>query len=134
MKKLIINCLATTGLTLIILAMIASLYQAKFLCVSSVYQSFLVNIIIHLGLILVQKFESKYFIIEFIVEIGFILGLLVTFGFLFKWYSSTPLWVVILMGIVIYLLGCLVNIMKINDDISYINKQLKLTKARKNKQ
>jgi hypothetical protein len=126
--------MATTGLTLIILALIASLYQAKFLFVSSVYQSFIVNILIHFGLILVQKFESKYFIIEFIFEIGFILGLLVAFGFLFKWYSSTPLWVVILMGIVIYLLGCLVNIIKIKDDISYINKQLELTNARKNKQ
>jgi len=132
MNKLIVNCLATTGLTLITLAVIASLYQAKFLCVSSVYQCFIVNIIMHVGLILVRKFESNYFVIEFIIEIGYVLGLLIVSGFFFKWYSSTPLWVLILMGIVVYFLGCLLNIMKINDDMAFINKKLEFLKANKN--
>jgi hypothetical protein len=132
MKKLIVNCLASTSLTLITLAVIASLYQAKFLCISSVYQCFIVNIIIYVGLILVQKFESNYSLIEFMIEIGYVLGILVVSGFFFKWYSSIPLWVLILMGIVVYFLSCLINIIKINDDIAFINKQLKSLKAKKN--
>ena len=132
MKKLIVNCLATTGLTLITLAVIASLYQAKFLCINSIYQCFIVNIIMHVGLILLQKFESNYFVIELTIEIGYVLGLLIVSGFFFKWYSSIPVWVLILMGIMVYLLSCFLNIMKINDDTVFINKQLKLLKAQKN--
>lgn len=132
LKKLVQNCLATTGLTLVILAVIASLYQAKCLFVSSVYQSLIVNIIIHLGLILLQKYESKYYVIEFIVNIGYVLGILIAFGFLFKWYNSMPLWVVSLMGIVVYLFSCIFSIFKINDDISFINNQLKFHKTNRN--
>lgn len=132
MKKLIRNCFTTTGLTLVILAVIASLYQAKCLFVNSVYQSLFVNIIIHIGLLLLKKFESKYYIIEFIVNIGYVLVVLIGFGFLFKWYSSMPMWLLSLMGITIYLIGCIFNIFKINDDISFINTQLKQNRTNTN--
>lgn len=133
MKKLIVNCLASTGLTLITLAVIASLHQAKFLCISSVYQSFVVNIIIYVGLFFMQKFESNYFVIELIIEIGYVLGILIVSGFFFNWYSSMPLWLLILMGIVVYFLSCLINIIKINDEMAFINKQLKYLKTKKNR-
>lgn len=132
MKKMISNCFATTGLTLIILTMVASLYQANFLCLTSVYQVLLVNILIHVGLILVRKIESKYFIIEVSIEIGYILGILLVFGYIFKWFTNPPLWVVVLIGIVVYIICCLIDIFHIKDDISIINDQLKLWNANKN--
>lgn len=132
MKNIIRNCLATTGLTLVILAAIAWIYHANFLCINTVFQSFIVNIIIHVGLILFQKLETKYFIIELFIEIGYVLAVLAISGFLFGWYSSTPLWVLILMGISIYFISCFINIMRINEDLQFINNHLKLLKQSKN--
>lgn len=129
MKKWLNNCFASTGLTLILIAVIASLYHANFICVTTVYQSFLVNILIYIGLYFLQKYESKYLFLEFLIEILYILGILVPFGFLFNWYSSMPLWVVILLGIVVYFIACFINIIKINEDISFINAQIKFLKA-----
>jgi hypothetical protein len=132
MKNIIRNCLATTGLTLVILAAIASIYQAKFLCINTVYQAFIVNIIIQVGLVLLQKLENKYFIFEIFLEIGYVLVVLAISGFLFGWYSSIPLWVLILMGITIYAISCVINIMRINEDLEFINNHLKLLKQSKN--
>lgn len=131
MKKMISNCFTTTGLTLITLTMVASLYQASFLCLSSIYQILLVNILIHVGLIFVRKIESKYFVIEVAIEIGYVMVILLAFGFIFKWFTNPPLWVVVLIGIAVYIIGCLINIFQIKDDISFINDQLKLRNAEK---
>ncbi len=128
MKKLIKNTLATTGLTLIILATAATIYHAELIFISSIYESFLANIIIQTGLILVHRFESKYFCIEILFEIGYILSVLIIAGFLFSWYSSTPIWIVVLMGVGIYFISCWINMIRINSDITVINQQLKAKK------
>lgn len=131
MKTLIKNCLATTGLTIVLLAVIATFYQARFLLVDSIFQSFAVNALIHAGLILVRKFESIFFLVESLLEIGYVLLILIPACFLFGWYSSTPLWLVILMGIIVYTAGCFINVLRINNDINFINKQLQIRKRRK---
>lgn len=125
MKKLIVNCLSTTALTLLILAIIATFYQTKCLFISSVFQAFCANLVIHIGLVFLKKLESKYFLLELLWEIGYTIGILILCGSLFKWYGSTPLWMVIIMGIIIYLIACLFDILKINDDLMFINKELK---------
>ncbi len=130
MQKFIKNTLATTGLTLIVLAIIATIFKAEWLLIDSIYQSFLANIIIQVGLIFVHKFESKYFIIEIFLEIGYVLSVLILAGFLFDWYGSTPVWIVILMGVGIYFIGYFINVLKINDDIAFINKQLKTEQSK----
>lgn len=128
MKNLIKNILATTGLTLITLAIIATIYRAELLCISSVYQSLLVNILIHLGLLLVQKMESTYYFIEILCQVFYVLLILIPAGYLFDWYGSAPLWVIVIMGIVVYAISCFVNIFRVNNNVAMINKQLKQLK------
>lgn len=126
-KNTLANTLAATGLTVVILALIGTLFGAKYLFISSVFQSLGVNFLIQLGLPVVRKYESNYFIVETLLAIGYVLLVLIPAGFLFDWYGNgTPLWIVILMGIVIYALGCAVDIMRINDDIKFINQKLKI--------
>lgn len=124
MKKLFVNCLATTALTLLILAAFAYTQQMRFIIVTGVFQDFFANAVIHIGLYFVGKIESRYFFLELLVEIGYALTVLIICGYAFDWYSSTPLGVVILMGIVIYAIGCFINVMKIRDDLGAINKEL----------
>lgn len=128
MKNIVKNCLATTGLSLVLLAIVATLYHARFLFIMSVYQTLLANIIIHLGLILLQRFESKYFMVEIAVEIGYVLVVLILSGHFFGWYSSTPLWVLIVLGIAVYFIGCFIGIFRMHTDVEHINLQLTLRK------
>lgn len=128
MKNLIISILTTTGLTLIILAIIGTMYGAEFLLISSVYQSLLVNIIIHFGLLFVRRMESTYYFIEILWQVFYILLVLIPLGYLFDWYCSTPLWMIVFIGIVIYAFSCFVNIFRVNSNVSAINDQLKSMK------
>ena len=109
MRKIITNIFAATGLTLIKLDIIASLYGGEFLFISSVYQAIAVNLIIVLGLNIIQNIESKYFIIEVFRDVTFTLCILISAGYLFNWYSSTPILVVIIMGVVIYVISYIIK-------------------------
>lgn len=124
MKKIIVNIMTTTGITLIILALIAALHGAKFLFVNSVFQSFGANAVIHLGFILTNRYESKYPILESILDITYAAAVIIISGIIFNWYSSTPVWVVILMTVLIYIAGCLVNLFRIREDAKEINELL----------
>ncbi len=125
MQRLIKNTLATTGLTLITLALVATCFQGECIFIRTVYECLLVNILIQVGMIFLQNVESKYFIVEVLLQNGYILTILILAGFLFHWYRSTPIWVLILMGIVIYFISSFINLFRLNEDIAYINKQLK---------
>ena len=130
MKKMIINIMATTGITLVVLALIGTLYGAKFLCISGVFQSLGANIVMHLGFILTGKFESKYPILEAILDISYTIVVLIIFGAVFNWYRSTPIWVLIIMAVIIYSFGCLISIFRMREDVKDINELLQKRKKR----
>ncbi len=125
MKHKIRLCLATTGLSLLLLALIASFYNAQFLCLSTVNEVFLANIVIYIGLTLLEGFESPYCLLEILLEISYIEGVLIIFGFIFNWYNSLPLWLLILLGISVYLIGCLIDLIKVGHNLTFINTKLK---------
>lgn len=133
MKNKIRICFATTGLSLLLLTMVATLYHAQFLCLTTVYQVFLANVFIHIGLTLLEHSESPYFLLEILLEVGYILIILIVFGSIFDWYSSTPLWVLILLGIAVYLIGSLIDVFRLSSNLTFINNQLKLSKNQINK-
>jgi hypothetical protein len=117
--------MATTGITLVILAVIAALYGARFIFVSSVFQSLGANIVIHLGYLLTGKFESEYAALESALDIGYTIVILIIFGYIFKWFSSTPIWILVIMAVVIYLFGMLLSIFRMREEINAINALLK---------
>lgn len=121
MKNKLKICFATTGLSLLLLTVVATLYHAQFLCLTTVYQVFLANVLIHIGLTLLEHFESPYFLLEILLEVGYILIVLIIFSFLFDWYSSTPLWILILLGITVYFIGSLIDVFRLSNNLTFIN-------------
>lgn len=128
MKREIRNFLAVTGLALIVLSIVAAIYHGRFLCIETVFQVAASCAVIQMGLGLLKSFESKYFLIEISLEIGFILGVLILSGAFFNWYTSTPLWVLTAMGLVVYGIGSGVGIYRLRNDIDIINEQLQMNK------
>ncbi len=122
MKKGVIHIFATTGISLVLLAIIATLYSAQFLCVKTVFQVFLANIVAHLIFLLMYKIEIKYFAVEVAVEIVLTVALSLLFGAIFNWYISTPLFVLVLMSIAIYIISIILNILHMKREADKINK------------
>lgn len=121
MKTKITNILATTGISLVVLSLIGMAYGAQFLFISSVLEALGANIVIHLGFLVTQKFESKYIFLDSILDIGYMVIVLIIFGAVFDWYGSTPIWLLAIMAVVIYCIGLLINVTRARVEIKQIN-------------
>jgi len=134
MKKMIINIMACTGITLTVLAVIGTLSGAKFLFISSVFQSLGANIVINLGFLLTRKFESKCAALEATLDLGYTITVLIIFGAVFDWFEhGTPIWILAIMAVLIYLSGLFLSLFRMHEDINTIN-QLLQKRSNKNKQ
>lgn len=126
------NTLLTTGLTIALLACVALLSGGTCIFVKTIFQVLLANACFHLALRVAGKFESKYFLLEALLDITVIAVVTFLFALLFGWFSSTPAWVLILMVIIIYIIGSAFQTIRVTEDIHSINEILE--KRKKNKQ
>lgn len=102
MKKMILNIMATTGITLVVLALVATCYGATVIFISAVFQALLLNVAIYLGLYIMDRFEYKYPIVETGLKLIYVLALVLASGWLFGWYGNMSVVVLTLMTIVIF--------------------------------
>lgn len=130
MKKFAINVLTTTGLSLVLLSGIALFFQAECIFLQTVFQIFGVNIVFHAGFLLTGKLEMRWPFAELFLNIAMIILLLLFFGSLFDWFSSTPVWILIPMGLVIYLISAMLQLFRMRQDAQEINTLIRERKER----
>lgn len=128
MKKRLItfakNTLITTGFTLILLAGFALVVGGCAIYVKTIFEALLVNVCIQLSYLLTQKIETSYFILDAFIDITSIVIIALLFGKLFDWFISTPAWVLITISIMTYIACFLFQIVRVKDDIDFINEKL----------
>jgi hypothetical protein len=120
----------TTGAALVILAVFFVLFDLEKIAVSTVFQIFGANIVINFGLLLTNKFECRYAIVEYLLDISYIIVVLVVSGAIFDWYSAIPVWVLVIMAVVIYALTIIISMNKLRNDTKEINKLLQKRKEK----
>lgn len=130
MKNKVKDYFATTALTIIAIAIVALLFKAKFIYTVTIFEVMFANIVVHFGLFLAHRFNSKYQILEYIVELTSVLLSILVCGYMFKWFRSIPLWTAIIMVICIYFITCILDIAKTDRDINFINEQLIINNKR----
>jgi len=129
-KRKIMDIMFTTCTALMLIAVFAVIIGYKEIYVNTLFEIFAANIVIHLGLIITKKFESSYAILEYVLDVSYIIVVLIVFGLIFDWFSSIPVWYLVIMAIVIYAFGIFINIAKIRKESDDLNK---LLQKRKNK-
>lgn len=125
MKKFIVNIFATTGISILLLSMIALFFHAKYICLQTTFQVLGINIIVHFGLNFLSKLEVKHTIIEIALDIALITIMLLLFGSIFHWFTSTPIWILVIMGFIIYLVSILLNLLCMKQEAKEINALIK---------
>ncbi len=129
-KKTIMNIMITTCAALMLLAVFALINGGRAVFLRTFFEIFGANVLIHLGLMLTKRFESSFAALEFLIDISYTIAVLIVFGIVFNWYSSTPVWYLIIMAVVIYAFGVFINIIRIKKDADELNA---LLQKRKNK-
>ena len=128
MRKILMNIMATTGISILALSVIALCYQARFLCIDAVFQTFFANILIHIGIRGFQHIDFQYPIAASILSIGYTMTVALVCGRFFHWYDSMPVQVLALLAVIVYLGGCWLSVIQLKREVNDINALLQKQK------
>jgi hypothetical protein len=124
-KDIITYIMFVTGCAMVILTIFSAVFNVGISLVPTVFEIFAANIVIILGLFLRFKFEIHNMILEYLIDISYIIAVLVVFGLIFDWYRAIPVWLLVVMAVVIYILAAIFTITKIKKDAEELNQLLK---------
>ncbi len=127
MRRFITNIFATTGVSLVLLALAALYLKAEVLLLVSVFQVFILNILIHLLILLLRQLEWKFFVLQVLLEIIMIESLTLSIGWLFHW--NQPL-MLIFIGLLVYGMSQGLNLFELNQEVQEINQLIQQRKRR----
>lgn len=121
MKKFMINAFATTGISLIMLSFVALAFHAKRIYLETVFQIFVVNVLSHLLIILIRKMDFRSNCLEMTLELISLESELLIFGWLFHWFTSVSVAILVIMGGMIYVISLFLNLLQMRQAAKEIN-------------
>jgi len=133
MKQTIVRILFTTGAALVGLAIFYKINNTEYMNIRHIFEILGANTLINFGFYFRYKFEIRNVILEFIVDVSYLLIVLLAFGKIFNWYPALPVWYLIIMAVVIYISVIVTTVVKIRKDTNEINALLKKREEKNNK-
>jgi len=128
-KKVAVDSLMCTGAALVLLTIFVRIViPGGTLLLNTVFEILVANIVINLGLILTRRFENSYAILEFLLDVSYIVAVLVVSGVIFGWYSTVPVWYLVVMAVAIYAFAVLTSLVRTRKDVREINELLRKRK------
>jgi hypothetical protein len=123
-KSIITDIMFVTGCALVILTVFSAVFSVNISFVPTVFEIFAADIVIVLGLFLRSKFEIRNMILEYLIDISYIIAVLIVFGLIFNWYRAIPVWLLVVMAVLIYLFAAIFTVTKIKKDAEELNQLL----------
>jgi len=130
MKNTITRILFTTCMAILLLAVYFLIIGEKQISIFTIFQIFTANIIINIGLYFRSKIEIRKFLLEFFIDVSYIIIVLLIFGYIFDWHSYVPVWYLAMMASVIYIIAVVTTVVKIKNDTKEINDLLQKRKEK----
>ena len=128
-KKVAVDSLMCTGAALVLLTIFVRIViPGGTILLNTVFEILGANIVINLGVIFTRKIESSYAILKYLLDVSYIIAILAVFGVIFDWYSTVPIWYLIVMAVAIYAFAVLTNIVRMRKDVKEINELLRKRK------
>ena len=124
MKKMISNILATTGIVLLVLSVVALCYGGTVIFINTVFQILTVNTVVYLGLYLLELLEFRYPILETGVKLLYILGIVFLTGWLLGWYEFVSVAVLGIMTVIVMIVCVCLDTLNLRTEVKEINELL----------
>jgi hypothetical protein len=124
MKKMISNILATTGIVLLVLSVVALCYGGTVIFINTVFQILTVNTVVYLGLYLLELLEFRYPILETGVKLLYILGIVLLTGWLLGWYEFVSVAVLGIMTVIVMIVCVCLDTLNLRTEVKEINELL----------
>lgn len=121
MKKVLLNIMATTGISLVVLSLVATLYDGTLICIDTIFQVLGLNVVIYIGLYFMEFIEYRYAILETCLKLIYIIVLVLVSGLIWGWYNSLPPAVLVLMTIGIFIVCVCLDAISLLSEVKAIN-------------
>lgn len=122
MKQKCINILVTTALSYIVLSLAFAFSRQWWMHIPvHLWAILAANVLIHLGLWVTEQFESKYFIVELVLDIVFTSIVVVSFGLFLGWINSMGSGVLVGVVVIVHLLSRVLEINRQRAEADQIN-------------
>lgn len=131
-KQVIVNVLATTALSIFLMCIVAIIRGFSLMGIVVPFEILLVNLLAHIGFIILEKINMRYKAINYLIMLIYLIGIIVGFGYLFKWFVVNEIWVVCIVGVAVFIFALIIDIIRINRDASKINLSLQELRKRRN--
>lgn len=134
LRKLAINILATTALSVLLMCIVGLIQGYKLLGVIIPLEILLVNSLMHIGFFVLDKIHFKYTIIKYAIMLVYVVGLIIGFGFLFNWFDVIAIWVISIVGVLVVIIAIAIDALKLKYDADEINERLNKIKQRESEE
>lgn len=124
MKKMISNILATTGIVLLVLSVVALCYGGTVIFINTIFQILAVNTVVYLGLYLLELLEFRYPILETGVKLLYILGVVLLTGWLLEWYEFVSVAELGIMTVIVMIVCVCLDTLNLRTEVKEINELL----------
>lgn len=121
MKRILLNIMATTGISLVVLALIATLYDGSLICIDTIFQVLGLNVVIYIGLYFMEFIEYRFVILETGLKLTYIIVLVLISGLIWGWYNNLPVAVLVLMTIGIFIVCVCLDAISLISEVKSIN-------------
>ena len=121
MKKVLLNIMATTGISLVVLSLVATLYDGTLICIDTIFQVLGLNVVIYIGLYFMEFIEYRFAILETCLKLIYIIVLVLVSGLIWVWYNSLPPAVLVLMTIGIFIVCVCLDAISLLSEVKAIN-------------
>lgn len=121
MKKVLLNIMATTGISLVVLSLVATLYDGTLICIDTIFQVLGLNVVIYIGLYFMEFIEYRFAILETCLKLIYIIVLVLVSGLIWGWYNSLPPAVLVLMTIGIFIVCVCLDAISLLSEVKAIN-------------
>ena len=121
MKKVLLNIMATTGISLVVLSLVAILYDGSLICIDTIFQVLGLNVVIYIGLYFMGFIEYRLAILETGLKLTYIIALVLISGLILGWYNNLPIVVLVLMTIGIFIVSVCLDAISLITEVKSIN-------------
>ena len=121
MKKILLNIMATTGISLVVLSLVATLYDGSLICIDTIFQVLGLNVVIYIGLFFMEFTEYRFAILETGLKLIYVIVLVLISGLIWGWYNNLPVAVLVLMTIGIFVVCVCLDAISLISEVKSIN-------------
>jgi len=125
MKIFIKKWLMLFGLVSISVTIIPAIVNSYWEGAIFTFQLLFTLLVICLLQLLTEKISLKIPLLKYLIDLVMTLLVVLSFGWIWKWYVPLYAWMMFAMVIPVYVIGYFLDIVKINKDVKVINQQIK---------